>query len=490
MLASRSWRPRTGSPAASELVGPEVPRLERVVGLARPGRERRRPRWRRSPSAGCGGRAATSRRRSPRRPSAPRRRGRRRACGTGCAACAGSRRPGGSTAWRNAPPLRHAVSTATHRRRRLGNVPGVPVARRRLFAGLVDDAALFPPGNAPMAEALAEHARHRSASYAGLVGPFLCPASRARRAARRPCRADQPWRCPSSSTPARPSRRGRCGAARRRRSHHAGGRRGAARAARPRRRRPSAPTLRRLPSVTGLPRGRPERRRAVAGPASRPRRLAGRPSSGPAAPTPEAFPTEQRGGRLPGRRRRARAAVQVTAGLHHAVRHTEPETGFEHHGFLNVLVATADALAARGARRHRRQPRRTRRATGSSTGARRGPSWTARPSAGRSGPSAAAASPNRSTTWPPSACSAAGDHVTLAGRPRGLAVPAAEPALRRVLHGRTSSPGWASPIGDDVLDLAPAGRRRGPRRRSRVRAPPSTRSWRWADRPGAPCGRG
>ncbi|HRD61524.1 hypothetical protein [uncultured Nocardioides sp.] len=31
---------------------------------------------------------------------------------------------------------------------------------------------------------------------------------------------------------------------------------------------------------------------------------------------------------------------KCTAGLHHAVRRTDPETGFEHHGFLNVLVAT------------------------------------------------------------------------------------------------------------------------------------------------------
>ena len=34
---------------------------------------------------------------------------------------------------------------------------------------------------------------------------------------------------------------------------------------------------------------------------------------------------------------------KLTAGLHHAVRHADPETGFVHHGFLNVL---AGALAA------------------------------------------------------------------------------------------------------------------------------------------------
>lgn len=47
-----------------------------------------------------------------------------------------------------------------------------------LVAGLVDDAAVFPPGNAPMPEAVIAHRRHRAAHYARIVGRFCCPASR------------------------------------------------------------------------------------------------------------------------------------------------------------------------------------------------------------------------------------------------------------------------------------------------------------------------
>lgn len=49
---------------------------------------------------------------------------------------------------------------------------------RELFSGLLDDASLFPPGNLPMRAAVAAHARHASAWYQGLTGPFVCPETR------------------------------------------------------------------------------------------------------------------------------------------------------------------------------------------------------------------------------------------------------------------------------------------------------------------------
>ncbi|MEC3998623.1 hypothetical protein VSR01_36115 [Actinacidiphila sp. DG2A-62] len=41
------------------------------------------------------------------------------------------------------------------------------------LAGLCDDAALFPPGSAPVVAAVQAHRVHRAAWYADLVGPFL-----------------------------------------------------------------------------------------------------------------------------------------------------------------------------------------------------------------------------------------------------------------------------------------------------------------------------
>ena len=45
-----------------------------------------------------------------------------------------------------------------------------------LFDALLDDAAVFPPGNLPLAEAVPAHAQHEQAPYAGLVGAFVLAA--------------------------------------------------------------------------------------------------------------------------------------------------------------------------------------------------------------------------------------------------------------------------------------------------------------------------
>ncbi len=47
-----------------------------------------------------------------------------------------------------------------------------------LFHSLFDDAALFPPGNAAMPAAVTAHAGYRHEWYAGLVAAFVCPAGR------------------------------------------------------------------------------------------------------------------------------------------------------------------------------------------------------------------------------------------------------------------------------------------------------------------------
>ncbi|GAA1116746.1 hypothetical protein GCM10009630_13050 [Kribbella jejuensis] len=43
-----------------------------------------------------------------------------------------------------------------------------------LFRHLVDDASMFPPGNLPLPDAVAAHHAHLQSAYADLVGPFVC----------------------------------------------------------------------------------------------------------------------------------------------------------------------------------------------------------------------------------------------------------------------------------------------------------------------------
>ncbi|MDV6261043.1 hypothetical protein [Rhodococcoides yunnanense] len=46
------------------------------------------------------------------------------------------------------------------------------------FHRLCDDAAVFPPGNAPLDDAAAQHLEYRASSFADLVGPLVVPMDR------------------------------------------------------------------------------------------------------------------------------------------------------------------------------------------------------------------------------------------------------------------------------------------------------------------------
>ena len=208
-----------------------------------------------------------------------------------------------------------------------------------LFDGMFDDAALFPPGDAPMAAAVPAH--HELSTRLGrLVGPFVVPAGRldelgryldagvplgillivaagelataVRRVERDPGLALSAVEVPVVSDAAAAVE--------------------AARAL-------DDVLPADLPAAVELPRSaaRVGVLDVLAGTRYRAKLRTG-------GVSPERFPSpEELAATLHACVDRG-VAVKCTAGLHHAVRHTDPATGFEHHGFLNVLLA-ASALA-------------------------------------------------------------------------------------------------------------------------------------------------
>jgi hypothetical protein len=217
-----------------------------------------------------------------------------------------------------------------------------------LFAGLVDDAAVFPPGSAPLPEAVKAHRRHRAAWYARLVGPLLVPASavgllaelvgaggelaigvvadtgiEGLRAVARPPGAVRVDVVQVELAVAKRGEDPQPGLA------------------------AFLDLLRANPPLTGyaeipltwgllaaldaLARARDDEGIAVS-PKFR--------TGGLAA---ELFPTPIELAAVICACRDRGLSFKLTAGLHHAIRHTDPETGFVHHGFLNVLVASAHA---------------------------------------------------------------------------------------------------------------------------------------------------
>lgn len=196
----------------------------------------------------------------------------------------------------------------------------------------VDDAAVFPPGNAPLDEALTHHRTHRASWYQALIGPLLLPTSK----------VDQLQTVWNSTDPLRIGLIGDTGID------------------------DVAPTLASLPEhfTVNQVEARAENLNkidslitaaadwgvpayaeipivshldkhldALVGTGINPKFRTGGLSA-------DLFPSPAELGNAISQCARRELDFKLTAGLHHATRHTDPETGFTHHGFANVLAAT------------------------------------------------------------------------------------------------------------------------------------------------------
>ena len=215
-----------------------------------------------------------------------------------------------------------------------------------LFHGLCDDAALFPPGNAPMPDAVPAHVRHRASAYAALVGPFVAPATRLGELSTELPALDEPLEL-SLTAPG-----------------------GAAQlaSALPELARDDRIALRAVevalpaeasadefftelaavpvdPSVdvyVEVPRD--DRRTAVLDAIAAAGLRAKFRTGGIRA---DLYPSEAELAESIRVAVERDIAFKATAGLHHAIRNTDPRTGFEQHGFLNLLLAAATTPGTR-----------------------------------------------------------------------------------------------------------------------------------------------
>jgi hypothetical protein len=228
-----------------------------------------------------------------------------------------------------------------------------------LLDGLVDDAAVFPPGSAPLPDAVAAHRRHRASWYADLVGPLLVPASRLPELAALldageeievgvvgdvpVARLDEAW---AGADPRLAVRQVEAAVARRGEDPLPGLTElvGLARRAN----RPDSPTTAGLTVYAEVPLtfGLMGALDALAAARAEGLPVAAKFRTGGLAA--ELFPTPGELAAVICACRDRDLPFKLTAGLHQAVRHLDPETGFTHHGFANVLAATL--AAAEGAR--------------------------------------------------------------------------------------------------------------------------------------------
>ncbi|TYC26365.1 hypothetical protein FXF52_00780 [Micromonospora sp. MP36] len=221
----------------------------------------------------------------------------------------------------------------------------------RLFSGLVDDAAVFPPGSATLPDAVVAHRRHRTAWYADLVGPLLLPAS-AVTAGDLSGLVDPAEGfvigligdtgvegVPSALSFLAPdrvtARQIEVPVAKRGEDPQPG----LTELLKLTERLDGTPVYAEIPMTFGLLGALDALAEARAGglPVAAKFRTGGLAA--------ELFPTPVELAAVICACRDRQLPFKLTAGLHHAIRHRDPETGFTHHGFVNVLAATLAATA-------------------------------------------------------------------------------------------------------------------------------------------------
>jgi hypothetical protein len=235
----------------------------------------------------------------------------------------------------------------------VSTVPGEPVPP--LFQGLFDDAALFPPASTPLQRAVRLHEQYLRSRHAGLVGAFVCASTRLAELSDAVADGDSGEIAVSLTVPGgRPQLAG----ALRSIGEHSLLRLAAIELPVPALELSQA--LEDLSTVAGT-RGcvvfvevpaadltaAITDQLADAGLGLKLR------TGGTSA---EAFPTGAVLAAAIGTAVRSGVEFKCTAGLHNAIAHLDPATGFAHHGFLNVLLAVhaaqtgsaavADQLAA------------------------------------------------------------------------------------------------------------------------------------------------
>ncbi|MBY4212529.1 hypothetical protein HQO27_02185 [Rhodococcus fascians] len=202
----------------------------------------------------------------------------------------------------------------------------------QIFRGLCDDAALFPPGNAPIDAAVPGHLAYRDSAFADLVGPFVFPIPRLAELKSIPA--------PLSLSLTAPGGPGTVEA--------------------------GLAAARAIPGVTvvavevTMPTGtdismlrtvdrdvdiyveipRDERRAAVFDAVDERGYRAKFRTGGVTA---DLYPEVAELAHAIGEATRREIPFKATAGLHHAIRNTDPARGFEQHGYLNVLLAAQAA---------------------------------------------------------------------------------------------------------------------------------------------------